>query len=44
MSPRPGRIAAVIDNDLGVRDDSARDTAAFFANVSAVRKILRAGE
>ena len=44
MSPRPGRIAAVIDNDLGVRDDSARDTAAFFANVSAVRKVLRAGE
>ena len=44
MSPRPGRISAVIDNDLGVRGDSARDSPQFFANVSAVRKVLRAGE
>ena len=44
MSPRPGRIAAVIDNDLGARDDSARDTPEFFANVSAVRKVLRVGD
>ncbi|MXW61909.1 MAG: ABC transporter ATP-binding protein [Acidimicrobiaceae bacterium] len=44
MSPRPGRIAAVIDNDLGTRDDTARDTPQFFANVSAVRRVLRAGE
>ena len=44
MSPRPGRIAAVIDNELGTRDDAARDTPQFFANVSAVRKALRAGE
>jgi len=44
MSPRPGRIAAVVDNELDTRDDSARDTPQFFANVSAVRKVLRAGE
>ena len=44
MSPRPGRIAAVIDNDLGTQGDSARDSQEFFANVSAVRRMLRAGE
>lgn len=44
MSPRPGRIAAVVDNDLGTRDDSVRDTAQFFASVSEVRKVLRASE
>lgn len=44
MSPRPGRIAAVIDNELGTRGDSARDSPQFFANVSTLRKVLRSGE
>ena len=44
MSPRPGRIAAVLENHLESRDDTARDSPEFFANVSEVRKLLRAGE
>ena len=44
MSPRPGRISAVIDNDLGVRKESTRDDPAYFANVTAVRDALRGGE
>ena len=43
MSPRPGRISAVIDNDLGPRTDATRDDPAFFANVTAVRDALRGG-
>ena len=43
MSPRPGRIAAVIDNDLGERNELVRDDPAFFANVTAVRDALRGG-
>ena len=43
MSPRPGRIAAVIDNDLGERSESTRDDPDFFANVTAVREALRGG-
>ncbi|MYA85618.1 MAG: ABC transporter ATP-binding protein [Acidimicrobiaceae bacterium] len=43
MSPRPGRIAAVIDNDLGPRTDATRDDPAFFSNVTAVRDALRGG-
>ncbi len=41
MSPRPGRIAAVIDNDLGARSETTRDDPAFFTNVTAVRNALR---
>ena len=44
MSPRPGRISAVIDNDLGTRNDGTRDDPAYFANVTAVRDALRGGE
>ena len=43
MSPRPGRIAATIDNDLGERNEATRDDPAFFANVTAVRDALRGG-
>jgi len=43
MSPRPGRIAAVIENDLGPRTDATRDDPAFFSNVTAVRDALRGG-
>ncbi len=43
MSPRPGKISAVIDTDLGERSEATRDNPAYFANVTAVRNALRAG-
>ena len=43
MSPRPGRISAVIDTDLGERSETTRDDPAYFANVTAVRNALRGG-
>ena len=43
MSPRPGMIAAAIDNDLGDRNEATRDDPAFFTNVTAVRDALRGG-
>ena len=43
MSPRPGRIAAVVDNDLGERTEATRDDPAYFANITAVREALRGG-
>lgn len=44
MSPRPGRIAEVIDVDLGERTDDTREDPAFFAAVTRVREALRAVE
>ncbi len=49
MSPRPGRIASVIDVDLGGRDaggrsDATRDDPAFHEVVTEVRKALRTVE
>jgi len=44
MSPRPGRIASVVDVDLGERTDATRETSAFFAAVTEVRTALRAVE
>ncbi len=44
MSPRPGRIAAILNNELGNRDESTRTSPEFFHNVSEVRKQLRATE
>ncbi len=41
MSPRPGRIAAVIDVGLGDRQASTRDDPAFFSKVTEVRAALR---
>ncbi len=41
MSPRPGRISAVIDTDLGERSEATRDHPEYFANVTAVRNALR---
>ena len=43
MSPRPGKISAVIDTDLGERSEATRDNPAYFANVTAVRNALRGG-
>jgi len=41
MSPRPGRIAAIINADLGDRTASTRDDTAFFKKVTEVRVALR---
>lgn len=46
MSPRPGRISAVVPIDLaraGGRTDDLREDAAFFAAVTAVREALHDG-
>ncbi len=41
MSPRPGRITDVITTDLGVRrDESLRESTAYFDRVTAVREAL----
>jgi NitT/TauT family transport system ATP-binding protein len=41
MSPRPGRITASIDVDLPARDDTVRQSPAYFEAITAVRKALR---
>ncbi|GAA2395780.1 ABC transporter ATP-binding protein [Dactylosporangium salmoneum] len=41
MSARPGRITARIDIDLPSRDESARQSPAYFDAITAVRKALR---
>ncbi len=40
MSPRPGRITAVVPVDLGAREEGVREAGAFFAAVTAVREAL----
>ncbi len=44
MSPRPGRISAVVDVDLGGRDEDTREDPGFFAAITEVREALRAVE
>ena len=44
MSPRPGRIASIVDVDLGERTEHTRDDAGFFKLVTEVREALRAVE
>ncbi len=44
MSPRPGRIATIVDVDLGDRSDDTREDPAFFEKVTEVREALRAVE
>ncbi len=44
MSPRPGRVAAVVDVDLGPRSDDTREANRFFAKVTEVREALRGYE
>ena len=41
MSPRPGRVASIIDIDLGGRDEFTRDAQKFHVAVTEVRKALR---
>jgi NitT/TauT family transport system ATP-binding protein len=44
MSPRPGRISARIDVDLGARSDETRESPEFFDKITEVREALRAVE
>jgi len=44
MSPRPGRIAAQVEVDLGARSEATREDPAFFAKITEVREALRAVE
>ncbi len=45
MSPRPGRISARIDVDLGpARDDDTREDDVFYAKITEVREALRGVE
>jgi NitT/TauT family transport system ATP-binding protein len=41
MSPRPGRVAAIVDVALGERTDDTREAPEFFAKVTEVREALR---
>ena len=43
MSARPGRITAAVTVDLPARDDGVRQSAKYFACVTAVRQALRGG-
>jgi NitT/TauT family transport system ATP-binding protein len=40
MSPRPGRITAILPTDLGERDEALRESPAYFERVTAVRAAL----
>ena len=44
MSPRPGKIAKVVDVDLGSRNDDTREDVEFFQKVTEVREALRGYE
>jgi NitT/TauT family transport system ATP-binding protein len=44
MSPRPGRITATIDVDLGERDEDTREAPEFFKKITEVREALRGVE
>jgi NitT/TauT family transport system ATP-binding protein len=44
MSPRPGRISAIVPIDLGERTEDTREDPGFYAAVTAVREALRAPE
>jgi NitT/TauT family transport system ATP-binding protein len=41
MSPRPGRIVAAIDVELGVRTEDTREAPEFFKKITEVREALR---
>ncbi len=45
MSPRPGRVAEIVDVSIeGERNDATRDNAVFFQRITAVREALRGVE
>ena len=41
MSPRPGKVAEIVNVDLGQRNDDTREDAEFFKKVTEVREALR---
>jgi NitT/TauT family transport system ATP-binding protein len=41
MSPRPGRITASINVDLGARSEDTREAVEFFKKITEVREALR---
>jgi len=41
MSPRPGRIAALVEVDLGPRNEDTREASEFFKKITEVREALR---
>jgi NitT/TauT family transport system ATP-binding protein len=41
MSPRPGRVAAIVEVDLGARNDDTREASEFFKKITEVREALR---
>ena len=43
MSPRPGRVTATVDVDLGERSEATRQSPAFFEAITEVRRALRGG-
>ena len=45
MSPRPGRITAIVDVGLGdSRDDDTREASEFYGKITEVREALRGAE
>jgi NitT/TauT family transport system ATP-binding protein len=44
MSPRPGRIASIVQVDLGDRSDETREATEFFKKVTEIREALRGFE
>ena len=44
MSPRPGRIEAVVTVELGERDEDTREATEFFKKITEVREALRGAE
>ena len=44
MSPRPGRIASIVQVELGDRNDDTREATEFFKKVTEVREALRGFE
>ncbi len=41
MSARPGRITAIVDVELGARDEDTREATEFFKKITEVREALR---
>jgi NitT/TauT family transport system ATP-binding protein len=44
MSARPGRVAAIVEVELGKRTEETRETSEFFKKITEVREALRGSE
>jgi len=44
MSARPGKIEAIVDVELGDRNDDTREAGEFFKKITEVREVLRGAE